>query len=93
MIRLRGVVVLLLVLFALGSVSLGQTAKDEPTRFKGVLPQNWGKLGLSDEQKQKVYKVQNEYDQKIASLEKQLKDLKAQVQTVRNRIAAEPASA
>ncbi|MBL8793969.1 MAG: hypothetical protein JNM56_08690 [Planctomycetia bacterium] len=78
MIRLRGVLVLLLVLFALGSVSLGQTAKDEPAKFKGVLPQNWGKLGLSDEQKQKVYKVQNDYDQKIATLEKQLKDLKSQ---------------
>ena len=78
MIRLRGLLVLLLVLFALGGISLGQSAKDEPVKFKGVLPQNWGKLGLSDEQKQKVYKVQNDYDQKMATLEKQLKDLKAQ---------------
>jgi hypothetical protein len=78
MIRLRGLVVLLLFAFVLGGVSVGQDKKDEPVKFKGVLPQNWGKLGLSDEQKQKVYKVQNDYDLKIAALEKQLKDLKAQ---------------
>lgn len=89
MIRLRGLLVLLLVTFALGGVSLGQTAKDEPVKFKGVLPQNWGKLGLSDEQKQKVYKVQNDYDQKMATLEKQLKDLKAQEKSEMEKVLTE----
>jgi hypothetical protein len=86
MIRLRGLLVLLLVTFALGDVSLGQNAKDEPVKFKGVLPQNWGKLGLSDEQKQKVYKVQTDYDQKVGALEKQLKDLKAQEKSEMDKI-------
>src|SRR5262249_30913098 len=31
------------------------------TKVKGVLPANWGKLGLTDDQKQKVYKTQAEY--------------------------------
>ncbi|MBY0527847.1 MAG: hypothetical protein K2R98_30905 [Gemmataceae bacterium] len=50
--------------------------KDTPTKVKGVLPANWGKLGLTDEQKQKVYKVQADYRDKISDLEKQIKDLK-----------------
>jgi Spy/CpxP family protein refolding chaperone len=46
------------------------------TKLKGTLPANWGKLGLTDDQKQKVYKVQADYKDKIADLEKQLKELK-----------------
>ena len=52
----------------------GEDAKDKDTpKLKGQLPANWGKLGLTDEQKQKVYKVQAEFKEKIADLEKQLK--------------------
>jgi len=49
--------------------------KKDP-KVKGVLPPNWGKLKLSDEQKQKVYKVQADYKDKIGALEKQMEDLK-----------------
>jgi Spy/CpxP family protein refolding chaperone len=50
--------------------------KDPPTKVKGTLPANWAKLGLTDEQKQKVYRAQSEYREKIGVLEQQIKELK-----------------
>ena len=79
MTSLRGVFLVVAVALLAGSWLHGQDKKDDtPTKVKGVLPANWGKLGLTDEQKQKVYKVQNDFDAKIAALDKQIKDLKAQ---------------
>ena len=54
MTRLLGLSVIVLVLFV-GGWLVAQDA------IKGTLPANYGKLGLSDEQKQKVYKIQAEY--------------------------------
>jgi Spy/CpxP family protein refolding chaperone len=52
--------------------------KDEPgAPVKGVLPQYWGKLGLTDDQKQEVYKVQAKYNAEIDKLEAKIKELKA----------------
>jgi hypothetical protein len=51
--------------------------KDEPVvKAKGMLPPNWGKLGLSDEQKQTIYKIQNKHDAEIEKLEAKIKELK-----------------
>jgi Spy/CpxP family protein refolding chaperone len=63
--------------------SLGQDPKkDDPkkddVKAKGTLPQNWGKLGLTDDQKQQIYKVQTKYNSEIDKLEAQIKDLKGQ---------------
>lgn len=66
------VVLTLAMLVAGGSLAQDKTAP----KIKGTLPANWGKLGLTDDQKQKVYKVQADFSQKIADLEKQIKDLK-----------------
>jgi Spy/CpxP family protein refolding chaperone len=75
---LRGVFLVVAVALLAGPMLQGQDKKDDtPAKVKGVLPANWGKLGLTDEQKQKVYKVQADYNDKIGVLEKQLKDLKA----------------
>lgn len=41
------------------------------------LPNNYGKLELSGEQKDQVYAIQKKYEAQIESLEKQLKELKA----------------
>jgi hypothetical protein len=49
---------------------------DQPTKAKGQLPTYWGQLGLSEEQKQKVYKVQNKYGEEIEKLEAKIKELK-----------------
>jgi len=79
MMRLRGVFLVVAIALLAGGVLHGQDKKDDaPVKLKGQLPPNWGKLGLTDEQKQKVYKVQADFDQKKAALEKQLKDLKSQ---------------
>jgi hypothetical protein len=70
----------------IGGGLYGQDKKDDPVKVKGVLPANWGKLGLSDEQKQKIYKVQADFDQKLAALEKQIKELKAQEKTEMEKV-------
>ena len=69
----RCLAMLLALLLMTGGLLSGADTKD---KLKGTLPANWGKLGLSDEQKQKVYKVQADYKEKIADLEKQLKEAK-----------------
>jgi hypothetical protein len=46
------------------------------TENKGRLPNNYGKIGLSDLQKQKIYKIQAEYNPQIEKLEKELQNLK-----------------
>jgi len=51
--------------------------KDDPApKAKGVLPQNWGKIGLTDDQKQEIYKVQGKYNGEIEKLESKIKELK-----------------
>ncbi len=45
-------------------------------KFRKRLPNYWGSLGLSLEQKKKIYQLQEDYFNKIASLEKQIADLK-----------------
>ncbi len=50
---------------------------DPPVRLKGFLPMNWGKLGLSDDQKQSVYRIQGKYNEEIDKLEAKIKELKA----------------
>jgi hypothetical protein len=53
--------------------------KKEPApKMRGQLPPNWAKLGLSDEQKQKVYEAQNKYRAKIDALKKQIAELQDQ---------------
>ena len=41
------------------------------------LPANYGKLGLTDAQKDKVYVINDKYDAQLDALEEQLKALKA----------------
>ena len=50
---------------------------DPAVRYKGVLPANWRKLGLSDTQVQQVYKAQTKYNDEIDKLEAKIKELKA----------------
>lgn len=69
-------------------LSAGLTAqekKDDPkavkkeeggTKFKGQLPANWKKLGLSDEQVQTVYKIQSKHNEEIDRLEAKIREIK-----------------
>lgn len=52
--------------------------KDDGGKAKGVLPANWKKLGLTDDQVQKVYKVQNKYDEEIDKLQAKIDALKTE---------------
>src|SRR5438552_13694376 len=60
--------------------SMGQDKpekKDTPAvPAKGTLPKNWKKLGLTDDQVQKVYKVQGDYRARIGALQQQIKALR-----------------
>lgn len=83
MTRLRlGVGVVALVV-ALGSLH-GQEKKEPPA--KGQLPQQWKKLGLTEEQTKKIYSVQSEYRGKIAELEDKVKELRKQERVELERV-------
>jgi hypothetical protein len=50
--------------------------KKEPApAVKHTLPSGWKQLGLSDEQKKKIFSIEDEYDVKIAALKKQIEEL------------------
>lgn len=70
-------------LLILAGGSFGQEPKkdakkdDPPPRLKGFLPANWGKIGLSDNQKQDIYRIQAKYNGEIDKLEAKIQSLKA----------------
>ncbi|GBD35168.1 hypothetical protein HRbin36_00273 [bacterium HR36] len=68
--KLRGVL-----LAAVAGVCLVLGAGVAQEKVTGRLPQGFGKLGLSEEQKQKIYKIQAEYEAKIQALRAQIKKL------------------
>jgi Spy/CpxP family protein refolding chaperone len=76
--RLIAAISVLGAVLLLGNGLPGQDKKDEkkPAPLRGVLPPNWGHLGLSDEQKQKVFKIEADARVKILELEKQISELK-----------------
>lgn len=50
--------------------------KEPPPKLKGQLPQNWAKLGLSEDQKQAVYATQAKYKKELEELRKKMEELK-----------------
>jgi hypothetical protein len=50
--------------------------KDPAVKAKGQLPPNWSKLGLTDEQKQKVYQIHSKYKDEIDKLQAKITELK-----------------
>jgi hypothetical protein len=54
-------------MFVLAGGISGQDPKkdDPPAKIKGKLPAYWGKIGLTDSQKQDVYKIQAKYGTEI----------------------------
>ncbi|HUR54786.1 MAG TPA: hypothetical protein VMZ71_11690 [Gemmataceae bacterium] len=59
---------------------------DGPGKFKGQLPANWKKLGLSDEQVQNVYKIQSKYYEEIDKLDSKIKELKTTMDKERRAV-------
>ena len=72
-----GLGVLALVLVG-GGFLFGDDKKpdDKEPKAKGTLPQHWKKLGLTDDQTQKVYKIETNYRTKIDALKQQIEALK-----------------
>jgi uncharacterized small protein (DUF1192 family) len=60
--------------------AFSQEKEKKETKSKGQLPANWGKLGLTDEQKVNIYKVQGEFKEKIDKLREEIKMLEAERQ-------------
>ncbi len=52
--------------------------KKDPPKVKGQLPANWGKLDLSVDQKQAIYKVQAKYKEEIAKLQEKIREIQAE---------------
>jgi hypothetical protein len=71
--------VLVVPMILLSTNLLGQDPPKD--KVKGSLPKGWSKLGLSDDQKQKIYAIEADYKTKIDELNKQLAELKKEEQT------------
>jgi Spy/CpxP family protein refolding chaperone len=81
---------LLLVSWLMAADSKTDTDKKDPDpKAKGTLRPNWKKLGLTDDQTQKIYKVQSDYRAKIDVLEQQIKDLRQQELTDQVKVLTE----
>lgn len=52
-------------------------AKEPPTKVKGTLPANWGKLGLTETQTQDIYKIRNKANEEISKLKAKIAELEA----------------
>jgi Spy/CpxP family protein refolding chaperone len=76
-----GVTFLAVTMFAVSTL-IGEDKKPDPKdpdpKLKGTLPKNYKQLGLSDEQKQAIFKVHDRYQAKIEDLEKKIKELKGE---------------
>ena len=53
--------------------------KGKEAKGKGQLPQNWSQLGLTADQKDKVYKLQAKYSADIDKLDAEIKEFKAKL--------------
>jgi hypothetical protein len=58
--------------------STARSPQTDDREFRGPLPFFFGKLGLSEPQKVKLYQIQESYDEQIARLRKQIEELELQ---------------
>ncbi|MFO0821575.1 MAG: hypothetical protein U0792_00280 [Gemmataceae bacterium] len=68
--------VLAMGMFLLSGGLTGQEPKEPVGKVKGFLPNNWKKIGLSEDQVQQIYKIQKKYDDEIDKLEAKIAELK-----------------
>lgn len=75
MYRLTAMLGVLVAALVIAAGSQGQDKKGL-LQLRGVLPPNWGKIGLNEEQEQKVFKIQSDTKERIGALEKQIAELR-----------------
>ena len=68
------------------SIEAQTTKKDAPTATAKKdasrrVPRHFGKVGLTDDQKEQIYKIQAKHHEKIAELQKQLDHMRAELTT------------
>ncbi|MBL4886512.1 MAG: hypothetical protein JKY95_18545 [Planctomycetaceae bacterium] len=75
----------LLVILSAMLISGASHAQDAPkktqqpkVKITNRVPNNYGKIGLSDEQRKKIYTIQSSYRTKMQSLLRELNDLRTQ---------------
>lgn len=74
-----------------GTKPAGTKAQAEKSdQEKGRLPANYGKLGLTEAQKNSIYEVQKKYKSQLDDLEKQLDALKAKRDGEVEAVLSEP---
>jgi hypothetical protein len=78
---LFGLIALLLALLVGAGATQEKKDKDDPKKAKGMLPPGFKDLGLSADQKGKIYSIQSDYKMKISDLQKKIKDLQAEEST------------
>jgi Spy/CpxP family protein refolding chaperone len=91
MVRLSGFVGMLVLILLVGGGLSGQDKsgsdkKDTPGKARGTLPQYWKQLGLSEEQRQKIYATQNKYQVQIDQLSQQIQELRKHRQSELEKI-------
>lgn len=64
-----------------GGISAQESDSTAKAKRRGPLPSNFGKIGVDDEQRKKLYSVQESYQEKLAALRKEMKALLAQRDT------------
>jgi hypothetical protein len=75
---------LVIALFLLAGIVLATNSglqsqdKKDPPKVKGTLPDNWGKLDLSADQKASIYKIQAKYKEDIAKMQAAIKEKQAE---------------
>jgi Spy/CpxP family protein refolding chaperone len=71
------------------ALAVGTGTSGEKGKIKGILPAGWGKIGLSQEQKEKIYKIQADYKAKIKKLEDQVEELRAEMRAQERSVLTE----
>jgi len=64
-----------------------QEKKDAPpSKAKGFLPSSYGKIGLTDDQKQEIYKVQAKYKEEVKKLEDKIAEVRIEERKEINKV-------
>jgi len=66
-----------------------EPSEPTPGKARGILPAYWREIGLTESQKQEIYKIQGKYNQQIEELEAKIKSLKEKMSEERFKVLSE----